>query len=125
MTETVELLAIGDVASATGLAVTAVRYYDDIGLIAASARVRGQRRFDPDTVGRVNFIKLAQQAGLSLEDIQVVLDEERHGWQALIESKMAELIQRRTDLDAMIEMLVLVRDCGCQAVASCPCALPQ
>ena len=124
VTETAELLAIGDVATATGLAVTAVRYYDDIGVIAASTRVGGQRRFDPDTVGRVNFIKQAQQAGLSLEDIQVILDEERHGWQALLESKLAELTQRRTDLDAMIKMLVRFRDCRCQAVASCPGAIP-
>ena len=60
----VDLLPIGEVARSTGLAVSAVRYYDEIGVITASARVGGKRRFDPDTVGRVSFIRRAQEAEL-------------------------------------------------------------
>ena len=66
---TPDLLSIGQVAQTTGLAVSAVRYYDDIGLIEASARVGGKRRFAPEIVGRVSFVQRAQEAGFSLDEI--------------------------------------------------------
>jgi hypothetical protein len=57
-------LAIGEVARSAGVTVSAVRYYDEIGVISAATRVGGKRRFDRDAVGRVSFIKRSQQAGL-------------------------------------------------------------
>ncbi len=125
MTGNAGLLAIGDVARQTGLAVTAIRYYDEIGLINTVSRVGGKRRFDPETIGRVNFIKRAKDAGLSLEEIQTILEEQRSSWHALIEAKLTELSKRRASLDTMIGLLTEYRDCGCLTVASCPGALPS
>ena len=105
MTGNAGLLAIGDVARQTGLAVTAVRYYDEIGLISACSRVGGKRRFDAETVRRVNFIKRAKGAGLSLEEIQTILDEQRSSWHALIDAKLTELSKHRASLDTMIGLL--------------------
>ncbi len=121
---TVDLLPIGEVARSTGVAVSAVRYYDEIGVITASARVGGKRRFDPGTVGRVSFIRRAQEAGFSLDEIRTILDETQGGWHGLVEDKLAELSERRDRLDTMINMLAEIRDCGCEAVASCPRAMP-
>jgi len=120
----VGLLPIGEVADSTGVAVSAVRYYDEIGVITATARVGGKRRFDPDTVGRVSFIRRAQEAGFSLDEIRTILDETQDAWHSLVEEKLAELSERRDRLDTMISMLVEIRDCGCDAVASCPRAMP-
>ncbi len=120
----VALLPIGEVADSAGVAVSAVRYYDEIGVITATARVGGKRRFDPDTVGRVSFIRRAQEAGFSLEEIRTILDETQGGWHDLVENKLVELSERRDRLDTMINMLAEIRDCGCDAVASCPRAMP-
>ncbi len=120
----VDLLPIGEVARSTGLAVSAVRYYDEIGVITASARVGGKRRFDPDTVGRVSFIRRAQEAGFSLDEIRMILDETQGGWHGLVEDKLTELSERRDRLDTMIDMLAEIRDCGCDAVSNCPRAIP-
>ena len=121
----VALLPIGEVADSAGVAVSAVRYYDEIGVITATARVGGKRRFDPDTVGRVSFIRRAQEAGFSLEEIRTILDDAQGGWHDLVEEKLAELSERRDRLDTMIAMLGEIRDCGCEVVASCPRAMPS
>jgi len=114
------LLQIGEVARSTGITVSAVRYYDEIGVISTVTRVGGKRRFAPETVGRVNFILRAQEAGFSLDDIRIVLDDTAGEWRDLVEKKLHELIERRNRLDTMIAMVTEIRDCGCDAVASCP-----
>ena len=119
----VALLSIGEVAASTGVAVSAVRYYDEIGVITATARVGGKRRFDPDTVGRVN-LRRAQEVGFSLEEIRTILDDTQGGWRDLVEDKLAELLERKDRLDTMTAMLAEIRDCGCAAVAFCPRAMP-
>lgn len=120
-----DLMAIGEVAKATGVAVSAIRYYDDIGVIEAPARVGGKRRFDPATVGRVSFIRRAQEAGFTLDEIQMILDDDRGGWHSLVEDKLITLKQRRARLGTMIDLLIDIRDCGCNAVASCPRAVSR
>ena len=115
------LLAIGEVARTTGLAVSAVRYYDTIGVISATTRVGGKRRFDPDTVGRVNFIRRARDAGFSLDEIRAILDDDGGANRdALVRDKLAELRRQRDRVDTMIDMVSEIQDCGCEAVASCP-----
>lgn len=120
-----ELLPIGEVARSTGIAVSAVRYYEEIGVISSSARVGGERRFDPKTIGRVSFIRQAQEVGFSLEDIATILDDETGAWRGLVDDKLLELAERRDRLDTMIAMLSEIRACGCGAVASCPLVTPS
>ena len=119
---TVALLPIGEVAANSGVTVSAVRYYHDIGVIATATRIGGKRRFDPDTVGRVSFIRRAQEAGFSLDEIRKLLDDTQGGWRNVVEDKLAEVYERRERLDVMISMLSEMRDCGCEVVASCPSA---
>jgi len=115
-----DLLAIGEVAKTTGISVSAVRYYEDIGVISSAARVGGKRRFDQATIGRVSFIRRAQEAGFSLEEIGTILDDETGIWRVLVDDKLIELTERRDRLDTMISMLAEIRECGCGAVAACP-----
>lgn len=114
-----QLLTIGEVAATVGLAVSAVRYYDEIGLIDTTSRVGGQRRFDPETVGRLNFVRRAQEAGFSLEEIHLILHDTAGGWRELVDAKLAELHERRDRLDTMISMLTEIQSCGCHVVATC------
>ena len=116
----IDLLVIGEVAKTTGISVSAVRYYEEIGVISSAARVGGKRRFDQATIGRVSFIRRAQEAGFSLEEIGTILDDETGIWRVLVDDKLIELIERRDRLDTMISMLAEIRECGCGAVAACP-----
>ena len=68
------LQTIGDVARQAGVATSAVRYYERAGLLHADARESGQRRYRPETLRRLVFIGMLQDAGLSLDDIRGVLD---------------------------------------------------
>lgn len=113
-------LAIGELAAQTGLAVSAIRYYDDIGLIDGVERVGGKRRFGPGSVARVSFVRRSQEAGFSLEEIRLILDDTSGGWRQLVDAKLVELRERRSGLDTMIGLLGEIRDCGCQAVSRCP-----
>ncbi|MGI9015964.1 MAG: MerR family transcriptional regulator [Euzebya sp.] len=116
---TTTLLPIGEVARATGVAVSAVRYYEEIGAITSAGRVGGKRRFDQATVGRVSFIRRAQDVGFTLEQIQTILDDTAGGWRGVVDDKLVELTHRRDRLDTMIEMLAQIRDCGCTVIATC------
>lgn len=114
------LLAIGEVADATGVAVSAIRYYDEFGIVTPVSRAGGKRRFSADAVGRVNFVRRAQEAGFALEDIKAILDDRARQWPELLRSHLETLRTKRADLDAMISMLEEVERCGCDIVAECP-----
>ena len=115
----IELLAIGTLADATGASVSALRYYDEIGLITPSARVGGKRQFDPEAVGRVNFVRRAQRVGFSLEEVRDILDDTAGEWHDMVADKLAALRARRNELDVMIDTLEEIRACGCQVVVDC------
>jgi len=67
-------LTIGEVASRAGIATSAVRFYEREGLLQADTRRSGQRRYRGETLRRLVFIGMMQDAGLSLDDIRGVLD---------------------------------------------------
>ncbi|MFV1990028.1 MAG: MerR family transcriptional regulator [Acidimicrobiales bacterium] len=122
---TTDLLSIGQVAETTGLAVSALRYYDEIGLIEEATRVGGKRRFHPETVSRVSFVQRSQEAGFSLDEIRLILDDTAGDWRELVVSKMAELSERRDRLDEMIALLGEIQECGCDVVADCALSSPR
>ena len=115
-----EQLTIGQVADRTGLAVSAIRYYDDIGLLDPLERVGGKRRFPLSAVGRISFVRRSQEAGFSLDEIVLILDDTTGGWRELVDAKRRDLLERRARLDTMIDMLSEISDCGCEIVAECP-----
>lgn len=112
-------LAIGEIADACGINVSAIRYYSDVGLLSISQRVGGQRRFPPETVGRVEFIRRCQESGFTLDEIGSILDDNSGRWRAAVDQKLTELRDRRQRLDETIELLTQIRTCGCVAVDRC------
>lgn len=111
-------LAIGDVAKATGFPITSLRYYEEVGVISPSHRVGGKRRFDFTIIDRLAFLRRAQAAGFSLEEIRFLL-EGSNDWHDLVERKLNELVERRAELDSMIESLTELKRCRCEAAAAC------
>ena len=67
-------LTIGEVARRAGIATSAVRFYERQGLLAADDRASGQRRFRSETLRRLVFVGMLQDAGLSLDEIRGILD---------------------------------------------------
>ena len=96
-----DTLSIGVVAARTGLAVSAVRYYDEIGVIETAERVGGKRRFDGSTVGRVNFIRRSQDAGFSLEEIRAMLDER---------SSEVQRVRDRCTMGGVVGLIVTIKE---------------
>ena len=99
-----DLLTIGEVAQRAGVATSTVRFYERRGLLTADARLSGQRRYRTQTLRRLVFIGMLQDAGLSLEDIVGVLDAGSVAeWKAIAR-------QRLTALDAEIARLQRARE---------------
>lgn len=97
-------LEIGEVASIVGVATSTLRYYERRGLAVADARVSGRRRYEPATVRRIVFVQMLQDAGLSLDEIQGVLDaDDNAAWKAIA-------LDRKAQLDIEIERLEHARE---------------
>lgn len=98
-----ELATIGEIASRAGVATSAVRYYERRGLLQADARRSGQRRYRAETLRRLVFIGMLQDAGLSLDDIEGVLHA------ATVDEWKAIARHRLEALDEEIERLERAR----------------
>jgi DNA-binding transcriptional MerR regulator len=87
-----ELLTIGEVARRAGVATSAVRYYERRGLLGADERVSGQRRYRPESLRRLVFVGMLQDAGLSLDDIAGILEAATvDEWKAIARERLAAL----------------------------------
>lgn len=121
-----ELLTIGEVARRTGLATSALRFYERQGLLSATRTPSGQRRFRRDVLRRVAFVRVAQRVGLSLEEIQEALASLPSD-RAPNRAEWGRLSRRwRERLDERIELLNALRDgltncigCGCLSLQRC------
>jgi MerR family redox-sensitive transcriptional activator SoxR len=119
-------MTIGAVSLRTGVATSALRYYESEGLIHATRTDGGQRRYVREVLRRVAFIRAAQEVGLTLEEIRgdlASLPENRtptqKDWERLAKSW-------RPRVDAQIRMLERMRDrlslcigCGCLSLGVC------
>ncbi|HET8620032.1 MAG TPA: redox-sensitive transcriptional activator SoxR [Acidimicrobiales bacterium] len=124
-------LGIGALSERTGVAPSALRYYEAEGLISSHRSAGGQRRYHRDVLRRVSFIRVAQKVGLSLEEIRRALsslpDERtptKEDWSRLSR-------QWRPRLDEQIALLERLRDrldgcigCGCLSLQTCRLANP-
>jgi len=75
-----------------GVSTSALRYYERRGLVTADARVSGQRRYRSPTVRRLVFVQMLQDAGLSLDDIQGVLEaDDNDAWKEIARQRLRQL----------------------------------
>jgi MerR family transcriptional regulator, redox-sensitive transcriptional activator SoxR len=111
-------LTIGDLAARTGLPTSTLRYYDRIGLIPATGRSGGQRRYHPRVIQRVRAVMLCQRSGFTLEETGRLLDGGRP-WQALARRKVEELQGRIAELEQTTALLRSALECGCRSLETC------
>jgi len=111
-----QLLTIGEVSRRSGMSASALRFYEQRGLISSTRSPGNQRRYRRDVLRRIGFIQLAQDSGLSLEAIDGLLSElpedraaTMRDWKRLadrlrpvLEARLAELDALRTDLTRTI-----------------------
>lgn len=125
-------LSIGAVADRTGLAVSAIRYYESQGLVHAERNAGGQRRFARAEIRRLSFVMIAQQFGVSLAEIRALLDELPEGRPPTPEDWQRISLRFRDRLDARIDTLTRLRDnldgcigCGCLSLPRCALYNPE
>ncbi|WP_163575547.1 redox-sensitive transcriptional activator SoxR [Halomonas faecis] len=124
-------LSVGEVAQRSGLAVSAIHFYETKGLIASRRNAGNQRRFSREVLRRLAIIKVAQRTGISLGEIHeafATLPEHRApnaddwrrlsaGWRETLDERIRCLTQLRDQLDHCI-------GCGCLSLAECPLRNP-
>jgi MerR family transcriptional regulator, redox-sensitive transcriptional activator SoxR len=119
-------LSVGELADRAGIAASALRFYEEQGLIESERTAASHRRYRPDALRRVSFIRTAQRVGLSLDEIRSALsslpkqrtptkkDWERlsRGWAPMLSERIAILQRLQSELSSCI-------GCGCLSLESC------
>ncbi|MBB3993219.1 MerR family redox-sensitive transcriptional activator SoxR [Sulfitobacter undariae] len=125
-------LTIGALATRTGLAVSAIRYYEAQGLIKPWRNGGGQRRFARADLRRLSFVMIAQQFGFTLPQIRIQLEGLPNGRTPTKADWAAISAGFRDSLDARITTLTKLRDnldgcigCGCLSLEACALYNPQ
>ena len=119
-------LTIGQLSARSGVATSALRYYEERGLISSERTAGNQRRYRQATLRRVAFVRSAQRVGLSLEEIEEALATLPEG-RTPTKADWARLSRSwRPRIDEQIERLVRLRDkldgcigCGCLSLRTC------
>lgn len=126
MLQSRDLLTVGEVSERSGFASSALRYYERMGLIAATRTSGGQRRYERNVLRRLAFVRAARNVGLSLDEVEQALstlpsgrapnrsDWARlsRGWRGRLDEQIGALIALRDGLDSCI-------GCGCLSLRTC------
>jgi MerR family transcriptional regulator, redox-sensitive transcriptional activator SoxR len=126
-----ELLTIGEVARRSGVASSALRFYEERGLIQAERAGSGHRRFARAVLRRIAFIVFAQRVGLSLDEIGEELAKlppdrvpRRRDWSRLSSKWAARIDDRIAELERLKAGLTDCIGCGCLSLDRCQLANP-
>ena len=121
-----DFLTIGEVAERSGLASSAIRFYERTGLIHADRTPSGQRRFRRDVLRRIAFVRIAQRVGMTLEEIVTALEglpvdraPSAQDWKRLTAGWQDQLDQRIAVLEALRNGLSSCIGCGCLSLRTC------
>ena len=137
-------MSIGEVGRRAGLAPSAIRYYEQLGLIPKPARSGGKRRYDATVLEWLSLIALAREAGFTMAEIKRLVTGFTPGtrpaarWQELATRKLAEIDAMVARAERMRAVLRVALDCGCFRLEDCaslleagavdgqsPCVLPS
>ena len=126
-----DVLTIGEVAKRSGVATSALRFYEDEGLIHAERTDSGHRRYPRSVIRRVAFIVFAQRVGLSLDEIRAELAKlpkhhvpERADWAKLTGNWTKRIHERIAELERLEAGLTECIGCGCLSLDRCKLANP-
>ena len=119
-------LTIGDLAERTGLAVSAIRFYETKGLVTPARNAGGQRRYLRSDIRRLSFVLIAQQLGFSIEDIRAALATLPAGrappqsdWDRISRNFRGQLDERIARMGRLRDYLDGCIGCGCLSLSKC------
>ena len=116
-------MTIGQVAKESGFAASAIRFYEEAGLLPKPIRIGGRRQYDRSVLERLAVVERAKACGFSLVETRQLFYGFREGatpserWQALANRKITELDELARKIAAIKEMLQ--QPCACQDLAEC------
>lgn len=127
-----DVLSIGELAARSGVAVSALRYYEQVGLLTSTRTAGGQRRYARSALRRIAVVQAAQRVGLTLAEVRAAMADlpaDRaptarewarlsRSWRPRLDARIAELERVRDDLDGCI-------GCGCLSLQRCRLYNPQ
>lgn len=119
-------LTISEVARRAEVAATTLRYYEQIGLVPAPARVGGQRRYDAAILARLEVIGLCKAAGFTLDEIQLLFADDvpgRPASRALAEAKLVEIDTQLASLARARAVIEWGMRCTCPSIDACTCGV--
>lgn len=123
-------LTISEVARQIGIQPSAIRYYEQIGILPPAQRASGQRRYDATVLHRIAVIQKARQTGFTLDEIRQLFFGFRERasasqrWQKLSRKKLAELETLSAEIKTMQELLLrLTQNCHCRTLDQCGSAM--
>ena len=118
-------MKIGDLAAQAGLAPSAIRYYEKLGLLPLAERSGGQRRYSSEALDRVLLIRFASEMDFTLAEIKLFLNGFREGtpvsarWRKLTTRKIVELQQRLAFTRRLLNLLERLQRCHCVQLHQC------
>jgi MerR family transcriptional regulator, redox-sensitive transcriptional activator SoxR len=128
----VDLLTIGDFAARSGVAPSALRFYEKEGLIRSTRTTGNQRRYQRSELRRVGFIRIAQQVGVSLDEIREALSAlpenrtpTKADWSRLSARWRKRLEERITLMERLRDHLTGCIGCGCLSLQRCKLINPE
>ena len=119
-------LTISEVARRVGLQPSAIRYYEQIGILLPAQRVSGQRRYDTTVLYRLAIIQRARRSGFALDEIRQLffgfgnITRASERWQKLSRKKLVELNSLMENIKTMRGLLKkMMRNCRCDTLEQC------
>jgi len=126
------LLKAGEVAQRSGVAVSTLHFYESKGLIGSLRTSGNQRRYTPGVLRYIGIIKVAQRAGIPLDEVKQALGDYDPMVRVSVEQWRKVASRWRNDLDNRIQKLQRLRDemdgcigCGCLSLEDCPLRNPE
>lgn len=125
------MLTIGEVAKQTGIAASALRYYEREGLIPRADRRGGKRVYNEDILDRLALIGVCKGAGFTIAEMQTLIrgfgrrTPPGHRWRKLAADKLGELEARIAEVERMKRVLEVVTRCDCPTLEECSRAIRE
>jgi DNA-binding transcriptional MerR regulator len=118
-----ELLTIGELAARTGVATSALRYYEELGLVCSATRISGHRRYPLEAVGTVGAILFFRDVGFTLGEIGRLMAsraQSPRAWHELARRKLDELDERIHEAEVAKVAVEHALDCPRDDIVTCP-----
>ena len=121
-----DLLGIGEVSRRSGVPVSALHFYEELGLIVATRTAGNQRRYRRHMLRRISLIVVAKRLGIPLSDVQEVFTSlpidhppSQRDWRRVAQLWRSEIERRRTQLEHLQRELTGCIGCGCLSMKAC------